>query len=88
MPPKASHIYSELKSMSTAKAAFIEPMLLLRAEALPEGAEWIFELNLDGYRALAVKTIAAQTMLALVRTRVQERRQHRREEQQRFPEPL
>jgi len=39
-----------------AKARFIEPMLLLRAEKLPEGAEWLIELKLDGYRALAIKS--------------------------------
>ena len=31
-------------------------MLLLPARALPEGANWAYELKLDGYRALAVKT--------------------------------
>jgi DNA ligase D-like protein (predicted ligase) len=30
-------------------------MLLLRSETLPEGPEWIYELKLDGYRALAIK---------------------------------
>jgi bifunctional non-homologous end joining protein LigD len=39
-----------------AKARFIEPMLLLRTEKLPESAEWLVELKLDGYRALAIKT--------------------------------
>jgi ATP dependent DNA ligase domain len=39
-----------------AKARFIEPMLLLRTEKLPEGADWLTELKLDGYRALAIKT--------------------------------
>jgi ATP-dependent DNA ligase len=38
------------------KAAFIEPMLLLRAETLPEGHAWQYELKLDGYRALGIKT--------------------------------
>src|SRR5579859_5341694 len=38
------------------KAKFIEPMLLLRTEKLPEGAEWLTELKLDGYRALAIKS--------------------------------
>jgi DNA ligase D-like protein (predicted ligase) len=38
------------------KAAFIEPMLLLRTDKLPEGAEWLVELKLDGYRTLAIKT--------------------------------
>jgi DNA ligase D-like protein (predicted ligase) len=37
------------------KAAFIEPMLLLRKEKLPEGKEWLYEIKLDGYRAIAVK---------------------------------
>jgi ATP-dependent DNA ligase len=31
-------------------------MLLLRQETLPEGPEWLYELKLDGYRALAVKS--------------------------------
>src|SRR5271169_4729228 len=39
-----------------AKAAFVEPMLLLRTEKLPEGPPWVHELKLDGYRALAIKT--------------------------------
>src|SRR5258706_4817996 len=38
------------------KAAFIEPMLLLRTNTLPEGAKWLYEIKLDGYRALAIKT--------------------------------
>src|SRR3954451_8541249 len=37
-------------------ASFIEPMLLLRTESLPEGPNWLTELKLDGYRALAIKT--------------------------------
>jgi hypothetical protein len=35
------------------KARFIEPMLLLRTEKLPEGPDWLHELEFDGYRALA-----------------------------------
>jgi DNA ligase D-like protein (predicted ligase) len=38
------------------KASFVEPMLLLRSEALPEGPEWLYELKLDGYRAVAIKS--------------------------------
>ena len=37
-------------------AEFVEPMLLLQASHLREGAEWTYELKLDGYRALAVRT--------------------------------
>ena len=36
-------------------AGFIPPMLLLRKDRLPEGAEWLYELKLDRYRALAIK---------------------------------
>lgn len=38
------------------KARFIEPMLLLRTEKLPEGPDWQYELKFDGYRALAIKS--------------------------------
>jgi ATP-dependent DNA ligase len=35
---------------------FIEPMLLLRTEKLPEGPDIQFEIKFDGYRALAMKS--------------------------------
>ena len=38
------------------KAQFIEPMLLLRTENLPQGALWRYELKLDGFRAQAIKS--------------------------------
>src|ERR1700674_3252649 len=56
MPLKAKLIDSQLESLPKAKAAFIEPMLLLRTGALPEAAEWLYELKLDGYRALAINS--------------------------------
>ena len=34
---------------------FIEPMLLLRTDSLPSGEQWLYELKLDGYRAIAFK---------------------------------
>jgi ATP-dependent DNA ligase len=40
--------------MATAK--FVEPMLLLRTDALPEGERWEYQLKLDGYRAIAFKS--------------------------------
>jgi DNA ligase D-like protein (predicted ligase) len=42
-------------SARTIQATFAEPMLLLPAPTLPEGANWAYELKLDGYRALAIK---------------------------------
>jgi len=41
---------------SQTKAHFIEPMLLLRTDKLPEGTNWAYELKLDGYRAIAFKS--------------------------------
>ena len=39
------------------KAGFVEPMLLLRTDALPDDpARWEYQLKLDGYRAIAFKT--------------------------------
>jgi bifunctional non-homologous end joining protein LigD len=38
------------------KARFISPMLLLKTERLPESADVLYELKLDGYRAIAFKT--------------------------------
>ena len=38
------------------KAAFVKPMLLLPTNALPEGEQWGYQLKLDGYRAVAIKT--------------------------------
>ena len=37
------------------KARFISPMLLLKTERLPESADVLYELKLDGYRAIAFK---------------------------------
>jgi bifunctional non-homologous end joining protein LigD len=38
------------------QARFIDPMLLLRADKLPDGDGWSYELKLDGFRAVAFKT--------------------------------
>jgi bifunctional non-homologous end joining protein LigD len=35
---------------------FIPPMLLLKKESLPEGEDWLYEIKLDGYRAIAIKS--------------------------------
>jgi bifunctional non-homologous end joining protein LigD len=41
---------------ASVRARFIEPMLLLRSDRLPDGAQWMYELKLDGYRTIAVKS--------------------------------
>jgi bifunctional non-homologous end joining protein LigD len=35
---------------------FIEPMLLVRTTKLPDGGQWLHEVKLDGFRAIAWKT--------------------------------
>jgi len=37
------------------KARFIEPMLLQRTDSLPDGTHFVYEVKLDGYRALCIK---------------------------------
>lgn len=32
---------------------FVQPMLLLKTDELPSGEQWLYELKLDGYRAIA-----------------------------------
>ena len=40
-----------------ARARFVPPMLLLRTETLPDDpVRWLYELKMDGYRAIAYKT--------------------------------
>jgi len=34
----------------------MDPMLLLSTEKLPQGPDWLYEIKLDGYRALAINT--------------------------------
>jgi bifunctional non-homologous end joining protein LigD len=51
---------SKANSVTTAaptssSAAFIQPMLLLRTDSLPDNDQWLYELKLDGYRAIAFK---------------------------------
>jgi ATP-dependent DNA ligase len=48
------------------KPRFIEPMLLLRTEMLPEGPEWGYEIKLDGYRG-QLQPADQQTLPTLTR---------------------
>jgi len=51
MPPKL-----KLTSLPQKPAAFIEPMDCLAVTKLPDSANWVWEVKIDGYRAIAVKT--------------------------------
>src|SRR5581483_1144036 len=46
----------DLSAYPAAPARFVEPMRAKLVSALPEGAKWSYEIKLDGYRALAIKT--------------------------------
>ena len=46
---------NNLHSLVVKKATFVEPMECLSVAKLPEGSQWVWEIKLDGYRALAVK---------------------------------
>jgi ATP-dependent DNA ligase len=43
-----------LRSLPRREAQFLEPMECLAVRKLPDGPEWVYEIKLDGYRALAV----------------------------------
>ena len=46
----------------SSSARFIPPMLLLRTDALPDSPQWLYELKLDGYRAIAFKRRGAVSL--------------------------
>src|SRR5882757_1672740 len=49
-------IRAVLDSLPRREASFIEPMECLAASKLPEGSNFVWEVKLDGYRAVAVKS--------------------------------
>jgi ATP-dependent DNA ligase len=46
---------AKLRSLPQRTAAFIEPMECLAVAKLPDAPGWVWEIKLDGYRAIAVK---------------------------------
>jgi len=46
----------QLSSLPKRKAEFIDPMDCAPVTKLADGPEWVFEIKLDGYRAVAVKS--------------------------------
>jgi DNA ligase D-like protein (predicted ligase) len=49
---------ARLRSLPERTAAFIEPMECLAVAKLSDGPGWVWEIKLDGYRAIAVKDSA------------------------------
>src|ERR1700738_4029575 len=55
---------ARLDSLPRTEASFVEPMECLSVSKLPEGLECLWEIKLDGYRALAVKPEKDVTLLS------------------------
>src|SRR5437763_16769668 len=51
-----TEIPKRLSSLPKREASFVEPMECLSVSKLPEAPRWIWEIKLDGYRAIAVKS--------------------------------
>jgi bifunctional non-homologous end joining protein LigD len=54
--PEQPQELRDIETLPPAKIEFIEPMLAQPVARLPEGHRWQYEIKLDGYRALALKT--------------------------------
>src|SRR5438046_9052950 len=55
---------AQLDSLPKTEASFVEPMECLSVSKLPEGLEWLWEIKLDGYRALAGKSGTGGTLFS------------------------
>src|SRR5260370_11492036 len=53
---KRSNIDEKLKSLPHRSAAFIKPMECLAVTKIPDDSSWVYEVKLDGYRAVAVNS--------------------------------
>jgi len=54
----------DLQQLPKARLDFIKPMLAKSVDELPSGKHWIYELKLDGYRALVMKKRRAVTIFS------------------------
>lgn len=54
----------DLQQVPKARLDFVPPMLARPVAELPSGSNWIYELKLDGYRALVLKTRGVVTLFS------------------------
>src|SRR5262249_4879937 len=54
----------QFDSLPLRPAAFIEPMECLAVPIVPNGSEWVYEIKLDGYRALGIKSDRGVTLVS------------------------
>ena len=53
-----------IDSLPPRSAAFLEPVECLVVSKLPEGPQWVYEIKLDGYRALGIKSNGSIRLLS------------------------
>ena len=46
----------DLRDLPTARLDFIPPLLARLVAQVPSGDDWLYEVKLDGYRAMVLKT--------------------------------
>ena len=54
----------DLRQLPPARLDFVKPMLAKPVTSLPSGANWVYELKLDGYRALILRTQGEVTVFS------------------------
>jgi bifunctional non-homologous end joining protein LigD len=62
--PVAAVANIDWAALPKAEIEFLAPMLCATADKLPEGPTWHYEIKLDGYRAIGLKTATAVTLLS------------------------
>ena len=63
MKPSPS-LKKQLDSLTPRAASFIDPMECLAVPKLRDGPQWVYELKLDGYRALGIKSDRGVSLLS------------------------